>query len=100
MQVGWICVKHGLANAAPRLYARQMAVTLQPLRVGREVEDVAVAAGGEHHRVGGMRLDLAGHQVARHDAARAAVDDDEVEHLGARVHRHAAPLRSSFSSAW
>jgi hypothetical protein len=30
MQVGWIWVKHGFANAAPRLWARQMAVTLQP----------------------------------------------------------------------
>ena len=26
MQVGWICVKHGLANAAPFLYARHVAV--------------------------------------------------------------------------
>ena len=31
MQVGWIWVKQGLANRAPRLYARQMAVVLQPL---------------------------------------------------------------------
>ena len=44
----------------------------------------------EHHRVGRVRLDRAGDQVARHDAARPAVDDDEVEHLGARKHRHAA----------
>jgi hypothetical protein len=28
MQVGWICVKHGFANAAPRLWARQIAVAL------------------------------------------------------------------------
>jgi len=31
MQVGWICVKQGLANSAPRFYARQMAVALHPL---------------------------------------------------------------------
>ena len=30
MQVGWICVKHGLANAAPRLCARQIAVAFEP----------------------------------------------------------------------
>ena len=30
MHVGWICVKQGLANAAPFLYARQIAVPLQP----------------------------------------------------------------------
>ena len=29
MHVGWICVKHGLANSAPRLWQRQAAVTLQ-----------------------------------------------------------------------
>ena len=31
MQVGWIWVKQGLAKPAPRLWARQAAVTLQPL---------------------------------------------------------------------
>ena len=30
MQVGWIWVKHGLANSAPRRCARQIAVALQP----------------------------------------------------------------------
>ncbi len=31
MQVGWICVKQGLANAAPLRVRRQVAVTLQAL---------------------------------------------------------------------
>ena len=31
MQVGWICVKHGLAKYAPRRCARHAAVTLQPM---------------------------------------------------------------------
>ena len=31
MQVGWICVKQGLAKYAPRRCARQMAVALEPL---------------------------------------------------------------------
>ncbi len=31
MQVGWICVKHGFANVAPRLWARQIAVALEAL---------------------------------------------------------------------
>jgi hypothetical protein len=29
MQVGWICVKQGLANAAPLRCARQVAVALE-----------------------------------------------------------------------
>ena len=31
MQVGWICVKQGLANSAPRRWARQAAVALEYL---------------------------------------------------------------------
>ena len=54
-------------------------------RVGREVEDVAVAAGGEHDDVGEVGLDLAGDQVAGDDAAGLAVDDDDLEHLVAGV---------------
>ena len=59
-------------------------------RVGGEVEDVAVAAGGEHHDVGGVGLDRAGDHVAGDDAAGLAVDHDEVEHLVTRVRRHGA----------
>jgi hypothetical protein len=55
------------------------------LGVGRQVEDVAVAAGREHHGVREVGLELPAHHVARHDAARAAVDHDELEHLVARV---------------
>ena len=61
-----------------------------PLRVGREEEDVRVAAGREADGVRGVRLDLPADQVAHGDAARRAVDDDQVEHLGARVQPHRA----------
>ena len=60
------------------------------LGVGRKIIDVAVAAGSQHHRVSQMRFDLPGYQVARHDAARLAVDHDQVQHLGAREHLHTA----------
>ena len=53
--------------------------------VGGEEEDVAVAAAGQHHDVGEVGLDLAGHQVADDDAAGPAVDDDQLEHLVPRV---------------
>ncbi len=58
-----------------------------PHGVGREEEDVAVAARGQHDDIGDVRLDLAGHQVAGDDAPRAPVDDDEFEHLVPRVCR-------------
>ena len=56
------------------------------LGVGREVEDVSVAAGREDDGVGEVGGDLPGDQVAGDDAAGPSVDDDQVEHLGARVH--------------
>ncbi len=64
---------------------------VRPLGVGREVEHVAVAAGPQDHGVGRVALDLAGDHVAHDDAAGAAVDHDEIQHLGARVHRDPAP---------
>src|SRR5690606_10254840 len=54
--------------------------------VGRQVEDIAVAAGGEDDGVREVGVDLPGDQVPGDDAAGPAVDDDQVEHLGARVH--------------
>ena len=63
-------------------------------RVGREIEDVAVAAGREHDGIGAVAGDLAGDQVADDDALRVAVDDDEVEHLGVACAARRRPRRS------
>ena len=51
--------------------------------VGRQVIHRPVAAGGQDDGVAGVLLDRAGRQVADDDAARLAVDDDQVEHLAA-----------------
>ncbi len=53
------------------------------LGVGRQEEDVAVAAGAEHDGVRRLRLHRAGDQVAGDDAGGAAVLHHEVEHLAA-----------------
>ena len=63
-------MKQGLANSAPRLCARQHRRYVRALRISREKENVAVTAGCQNHGVGQMRIDLAGDQVARDDAAR------------------------------
>ncbi len=63
---------------------------VRSLGVGREEEDVAVSARAKNDRVGEVRLDRAGDHVACDDAARPPVHDDDIEHLGAREHRHAA----------
>ena len=59
---------------------------VRALRVRRKIEHVAVAARRQTHRIGDVRLDLSGDQIAGDDAARFAVDHDQVEHLGAREH--------------
>ena len=59
-------------------------------RIGRQVEDRAVSAGGQDHGVGLVALDLAGHQFAGDDAAGLAIDDHQVQHLVAREHGHRA----------
>ena len=59
-------------------------------RVGGQEEHVAVAAGGEHHGVGVVGLDLTGHHVADDHTAGLAVGHDQLEHLVPGVHRHRA----------
>src|ERR1017187_5551004 len=65
-------------------------------RVRREIEDVGVPAGREDDGVGHVRLDGARDHVAGHDAARAAVDEDDLEHLVARIHLHVAEADLAF----
>ena len=61
-------------------------------RVGGEIEDVAVAPGREHDRIGGEALDLPRHEIAGDDALGLAADEDEIEHLalGVQLHRTGA----------
>ena len=56
------------------------------LGVGRKIIGVAVTAGAQHDGIRHVGFDLAGDEVARDDAAGAAVDHHQVEHLVARVH--------------
>ncbi len=83
MQVGWTWAKLGLAKNAPG--RGHVAVT----GVSREVVNVAVAAGTQEHRIGGVALELPVDQVADDDAAGLAVDVDQIEHLatGKELHR-------------
>ncbi len=64
-------------------------------RVGREVEDIAVAAGGKDHAIRRVRGDRAGDHVAHDDAFGVAVHDHEIEHFGARKHLHRCLRRSA-----
>jgi hypothetical protein len=55
-------------------------------RVGRQVEDVSVSAGGQDDRIGCVGFDFSRHQIPRHDSAGVPIDGDQVEHVVAREH--------------
>src|SRR4029453_705251 len=57
--------------------------------VGREEEGVAVTARAQHHRVGRVRRELTGDQVATDDAGATAVDDHDVDELHATEESYA-----------
>ena len=59
-------------------------------RVRRKIKNVSVAAGREHDRIAGVRLDFSRDEAAGDDSFRVAIDHDEIEHLRLRKHRHAA----------
>ena len=71
---------------------------VRPLGIRRQIKHVPVAAGRQNHRVRHMGLNLAGHQIARDNAARLPVDHHQIEHLGPRVHRHAPRVDLRFQS--
>ncbi len=86
MQVGWICVKQGLAKRAPRLMGAPDSGDVRSFRVSGEIVNVAVAAGAEDDRIGDVRFEFAGYEIAADDATRDAINHDEIEHFGAREH--------------
>jgi len=65
----------------------------------REVDALAVATGREHDACPGHRENLAGVEIATHDAAVPTVLDDHVEHLGTRLELHARHCRISARSS-
>ena len=86
MQVGWIWVKQGFATPPRPVVCAPDCGDVTAFRVRGEVENIAVPPRRQHDRVGDMRVDLPGHEVADNDAAGRPIDDDQVEHLVARVH--------------
>src|ERR1700730_13020314 len=63
---------------------------VRSLRVGREIENVGISSGCEHNHVGSVAADLARHQVSRHDSARSAVHNHDIEQLAPDMHCHSS----------
>ena len=78
----------GVGEHGPLLVALPCGRTVGVHRVGREEEDVAVTARGDHDRMCAETLYLARYEVARDDTAGLAVHHHQVEHLVARIALH------------
>ena len=57
-------------------------------RIRREIKNISVTAGREHHCVAGMRFDFSGDQTASDNSFGVTVHHHKVEHFGLRVHLH------------
>jgi hypothetical protein len=88
---GWVDLREaGVGKGGPTFVRAPDGRDVTPFGIGRQIIRVAVATRREHHRIGSMGGDLPGHEIARHDSARLAIDDHQVEHFGTRVHLHLA----------
>src|SRR3954470_21273810 len=56
--------------------------------VRRQIKNISVAAGGQHHCVGGMSLYLSGDEIARDDPFGVSIHEHDIEHLGLWKHLH------------
>ena len=74
-------MKQGFAKPAPFRVGPPSRRDVTPLRVGGEVEDVGVAAGGQDHGVGRVGLDPSAHQVPNHHALGHSIHHDDFHHL-------------------
>src|SRR2546423_4710391 len=57
-------------------------------RVRRKIKNVSVAAGREHDRIAGVRLDFSRDETAGDDSFCVAVDQNQIEHFGLWKHCH------------
>ena len=64
--------------------------------VGGKIENVAIAASSQDNGVGHVNFDFAVVETAGDNAPSVAIDDDEVEHVHARVHFHRAKTDLAF----
>ncbi len=78
----------GIREERPALVGTEGAGDVAALGVRGKIENVAVAAGAEEHRIGRVAADFAGDHVADDDALGVAVHQHQIEHLGAREHLH------------
>ncbi len=81
MQVAWD-PRAGRVGSTHRACRRAGDDGVRAARVGRQVEDVAVAPGREDDGVRRVPRDRPCHQVAHDDPLRVVAQDHEVEHLG------------------
>ena len=64
----------GVTEKSPAAMRAPDGARIAPLRIGTQVEDIAVATGGENDRIGDMALNLAGDHIAGDDPPSTSID--------------------------
>ena len=80
----------GIGEESPAFRRAPSGGDIAAHRIGGKEEHIAVAASGQDHRVRRMGADLTGGEVTHDDALGMAIDQHEIQHLGAGEHLHAA----------
>ena len=84
LRVAGICKKRATPRGAPGTG------DVAAHRIRGQEEHVSIAAGGEDDRIRSVGGNFPAVQIADDDALGVAVDQHQIEHFGARVHRDAA----------
>src|SRR5260370_35894068 len=63
---------------------------VRSLRVGREIENIGIPSRCEHNHIGSVAADLARQEVSRHDSARSAFHNHDIEQLAPDMHCHSS----------
>ena len=79
-----------IGKARPAFVGAPARGDIRTTSVGGEIVNVAVAARGQHDRVGVVPRDLAGLEISNDDALRLTVHDHQIQHLGVGVTLHRA----------
>src|ERR1051325_9625942 len=56
------------------------------LCIGRKIEHISITARRKHYSITRIRFDPSGHEVSGHNASSLALNDNEIEHFGPRIH--------------
>src|ERR1044072_333780 len=75
-----------ICKGCPTLVGAPDCACVAVLCIRRKIEHISITACRKHYSITRIRFDSSGHEVSGHNASNLAIDDNEIEHLGPRIH--------------